>query len=422
MPALAETHVVTCFLRNRGEVLLLRRSEDVGSYRGLWGAVAGHAEADPDAAARREIDEETGLADAVTLVRRGAPFTVDDADLGRRWIVHPYLFDCSRREPRLDWETTEAAWVAPPEILRRDTVPELWTSYAHVAPTVDAIRGDHEHGSAYLSLRALEVLRDRAAVLAHEGADPQSARTALRETARALLQARPAMSALANRIHRVMHACRETCSPDDVARAAHAAIGRALDADAGATRRAAALVAGRRVLTLSRSGTVIDALQLARPAPRVYVAASQPAGEGVDVAEALARAGRDVTLLADAALAAVVAEEGIQVVLVGADTVLPSGGVVNKTGTRVAALAAQAAGIPVYVVTAVDKVSVEETAVIEQGAPTDVYAGDAPLRVYNPTFEATPAHLVTGIVTEDDVLEPGDVHGLAGSLRALRDW
>jgi hypothetical protein len=30
-----ETHVVTCFLRNRGEILLLRRSEGVGSYSGL---------------------------------------------------------------------------------------------------------------------------------------------------------------------------------------------------------------------------------------------------------------------------------------------------------------------------------------------------------------------------------------------------
>lgn len=64
-----ETHVVTCFLRYRGEVLLLHRSDAVGSYAGQWGAVAGHAEGDPDGAAREEIAEETGLDDAVSFVR-----------------------------------------------------------------------------------------------------------------------------------------------------------------------------------------------------------------------------------------------------------------------------------------------------------------------------------------------------------------
>jgi 8-oxo-dGTP pyrophosphatase MutT (NUDIX family) len=58
-----ETHVVTCFLRNRGDVLLLRRSEDVGSYAGQWSGVAGPAEGNPDDAAREEIREETALAD-----------------------------------------------------------------------------------------------------------------------------------------------------------------------------------------------------------------------------------------------------------------------------------------------------------------------------------------------------------------------
>jgi len=37
-----ERAVVTCFLRNDGEVLLLCRSDAVGSYRGQWGGVAGH--------------------------------------------------------------------------------------------------------------------------------------------------------------------------------------------------------------------------------------------------------------------------------------------------------------------------------------------------------------------------------------------
>jgi len=185
--------VITCFLRHEGEVLLLRRSEDVGSYAGQWGAVAGHAEGDPAAAARAEIEEETGLGDAATLVRTEEPFPVDDAELGTRWIVHPFLFDCSRRDVRLNWETAEAEWVRPTEILRRDTVPQLWTSYERVAPTVKSVANDQVHGSTYIATRALEVLRDRAGLLDVHDAPDGAAQ--LRGTARALLAARPAMAA-----------------------------------------------------------------------------------------------------------------------------------------------------------------------------------------------------------------------------------
>ena len=140
-----ETDVVTCVLRHGGAVLLLRRSEDVGSYAGRWGAVAGHAEGDPDAAARAEIREEAGLdPGAVTLVRRGDPFPVTDADLGTRWVVHPYLFDCPGRAVETNWETAEHAWIAPTAILHRETVPELWTSYDRVRPGVAAVAEDRE--------------------------------------------------------------------------------------------------------------------------------------------------------------------------------------------------------------------------------------------------------------------------------------
>ena len=82
---LVDTPVVTCFLRHRGEVLLLRRSAKVGSYRGRWGAVAGHVEGnDPDGSALREIAEETGLRDGVSLSERGEPFPVEDLELGKR--------------------------------------------------------------------------------------------------------------------------------------------------------------------------------------------------------------------------------------------------------------------------------------------------------------------------------------------------
>jgi 8-oxo-dGTP pyrophosphatase MutT (NUDIX family) len=196
---MSETHVVACFLRNRGEVLLLRRSDDVGSYSGQWGAVAGHAEGDPDGTAREEIREESGLGDAVSLVRAGESFDIEDGDT--HWVVHPYLFDSDSRAVETNDETTEFEWNLPTEIRRRETVPDLWRSYEHVAPTVDTVEADTDHGSAWLSVRALEVLRDRAGVLATTGAEGWDDLAAHAEDLRTT---RPSMTVIGNRINRAM--------------------------------------------------------------------------------------------------------------------------------------------------------------------------------------------------------------------------
>ncbi|MFB6098864.1 MAG: NUDIX domain-containing protein [Salinibacter sp.] len=420
------TPVVTVFLRNRGEVLLFRRSEDVGSYPGQWGGVAGHVEDhDPRAAALKEIEEETGLREhEVTLAREGSAFTVDDEDRGMRWTVHPFLFDTDTRTIETNWETEDAEWVSPTTILRRDTVPKLWTSYRRVAPSIIGITDDTTHGSAYLSIRALEVLRDRAGMLAtSEAATIEDARARLVSTVHRLLEARPSMAALANRIHRVMHASRPELPPDTIEVNAHEAIRDALAADTEAAAEAAHRVSGTHVLTLSRSGTVLEALRRADPAPTVSVAVSEPGGEGVGVAEHLTDAGLDVTLLPDAAVARRLTEGPIDAVLVGADTVLPSGAVVNKVGTYGAALAAHRADVPVCAACAVDKIAVDDETSDESAPARTVYDGPKDLEVWSPRFDTAPAELVTGgLLTERGALAAEEVSAVAEELSGLRAW
>jgi len=423
---MTDVAVVTVFLRHRGEVLLLRRSEDVGSYPGRWGTVAGHVEHDaPRASALDEIDEETGLAEQeVHLAREGPSFTVEDEDRGTRWTVHPFLFDADTREVTLNWETAEAEWTAPTALLRRDTVPELWTSYRRVAASTVAIAEDTSHGSAYLSLRALEVLRDRAGLLAtRDVPDIEDARVRLVETARRLLEARPSMAALANRIHRTMHASPPDWTPASLETTAHEVLKRALDADAETARRAADAIAGERVLTLSRSGTVLAALRQADPAPAVVVAESRPGREGIGVAEALADADLEVTVIPDAACATTLADDAIDRVLVGADTIRPSGAVVNKVGTRGLALAAAHEDVPFYAAAAADKIAVEPPSSREEADPRTVYEGPAPLAVSAPRFDETPPALVTGgILTDRGLQGPDGIAALADELAGLRDW
>jgi translation initiation factor 2B subunit (eIF-2B alpha/beta/delta family) len=406
--------VVTAFLRSEGDVLLVRRSGAVGSVSGLWGAVSGHLEGDPEATARSEIREETGIdAEAVALVRTGEPFTVRGE--GRDRLVHPLLFDCEERTVEPDEEIATVEWAPPTETLRRETVPGLWTAYDRVRPTPETVAEDTDHGSAYLSVRALEVLRDGAALAAEAG----DGRSVLADLARELLAARPSMTALTVRINRVMSESGRTAA--GVEAAATEGIRAALAADRAAADRAADLLEEEAVLTLSRSGTVARALGSTE---EVVVAESRPAREGVRTAERLAD-GPDapaVTLVTDAAVAAVLARGTVDAVVVGADTVLRDGRVVNKTGTRGVALAADREGVPLFVATAADKIGPGTEPITEEGPPEAVYDGPAPVTVENPTFDVTPADAVTGVVTEDGVLDTDEVGGVADRHAALADW
>ncbi len=398
-----ETHVVTCFLHNGSEVLLLCRSDAVGSYAGLWGAVAGHAEGSPDEQAWTEIEEETGLADACERVRTGEPFGVTDDERGTRWVVHPYLFDCNSRGVEPNQETAEWEWAPPTELLRRETVPDLWASYDAVRPTVERIESDDEHGSASLSVRALEVLRDRAALAAERGTE-----TDFDALADRLREARPGMAVVWNRVSR---AVADGTDARSVEAAAERELERALKADAEAAANAADLLAGERVVTCSRSGTVAEALAAGAP-DAVLVTESRPGGEGVGVAESLSDP-LDVTLTSDAAGPGLLAAWDADRVLVGADTVLESA-VANKVGTYPLALAAGRVGIPVTVVCADDKIAPAGWDFEPEDAP-DIHEGDGGFDVANPLFERTSLELVSAVVTEDGALDAAGVRERAAA-------
>jgi nicotinamide-nucleotide amidase len=69
--------VVTSFLESNNRILILRRSNKVGTYQGRWGGISGYIEKNADQQALTEIKEETGLADNdVKLITRGnGPYT-----------------------------------------------------------------------------------------------------------------------------------------------------------------------------------------------------------------------------------------------------------------------------------------------------------------------------------------------------------
>ncbi|MFW6321334.1 MAG: NUDIX domain-containing protein [Halohasta sp.] len=398
------SEIVTAFVRNRGAVLLTRPAE-TDRWDGL-SAPLEDGSAKPAAAARRLVRSTTGLS-SLTLAYAGESFTVEGEGDERR--VHPVLFDTPTREIA-DLEGVDAVeWVSPTEIRERETVPGLWAAYERVAPSPTTIAADTVHGAAALSIRALGVLRDRAAV-----ADDWET---LIEIALELQDARPSMAVLENRLNRVLSGADR--SPEAVGNRAIEEIGAALDADAGAASTAADRLEGP-IATLSWSGTVRDALaELGEP---VMVAESRPDREGIDLAESLASEGIDVTITTDAALPAVLSDREFGAVLVGADTILPNGDIVNKAGTRALAVAAERAGVPVYVVAARDKVATDDTFHSEEGPATAVYDGEESIAVRNPVFDLTPGELVDGVLTEDGLLDQRGISVVAAQHRANDEW
>ena len=128
------SRVVTCILESGGKILILRRSEKVGTYQGRWAGVAGFIESDPDTQAFTEIREETGLQPPdIVLVRRSAAIEVEDKDTGKKWIIHPYRFHVNRPDKiKLDWEHTDMKWIDRREIDAFMTVPGLKNVIASV--------------------------------------------------------------------------------------------------------------------------------------------------------------------------------------------------------------------------------------------------------------------------------------------------
>lgn len=119
--------VVSCFIKNNNNILIVKRSTKVGSYQLKWSAISGYVEQNLLKQALTEIYEETGLTkNDLRFVKRGKPVKIYDIHLKTRWIIYPFLFETDSPEKiRLDWENTEVKWISPDDIQNYDTVPGL---------------------------------------------------------------------------------------------------------------------------------------------------------------------------------------------------------------------------------------------------------------------------------------------------------
>jgi len=129
------SNVVTVFLRHKGKILILRRSKDVGTYKGMWGAISGFIENDeePVERAKKEIKEEAGLHEKdFEFLKEGVSFSFSDEELDIKWIIHPFLFRSKTGKIRIDREHFEYKWIEPEKLSEYFTVPRLGESLRRV--------------------------------------------------------------------------------------------------------------------------------------------------------------------------------------------------------------------------------------------------------------------------------------------------
>jgi len=123
--------VTVLLINNEGKILILKRSNNVKTYKGLWGGVAGYIEEDekPIETAFKEIKEEVGLENQdVELIRQLEPIAFTDYYEQNKydWEIFPFLFKLKKNSKiKIDWEHSEYRWITPSQIKEFETVPHL---------------------------------------------------------------------------------------------------------------------------------------------------------------------------------------------------------------------------------------------------------------------------------------------------------
>jgi 8-oxo-dGTP pyrophosphatase MutT (NUDIX family) len=124
-----KTKIITTFLKNSEEILLLKRSNKVKSMKNLWAGISGIIEKDEEPLKRAEIEifEEVGIVKSdIILLKQGEVIQIESPQYqNHQWKVYPFLFSCENREIKLNWENSDSRWININELNNFMTVPNL---------------------------------------------------------------------------------------------------------------------------------------------------------------------------------------------------------------------------------------------------------------------------------------------------------
>ena len=281
---------------------------------------------------------------------------------------------------------------------------------------IAAVREDREHGSRWLVREAITILYDIATSPTHA---PGERLRILRQAGNELARARPAMFALAGAVIRILGSSEH---PGEIAQTAEQLLHAYDTAIDRITEHARPLLSGT-LMTHSLSGTVLEVLTAcASSIEHVIVLEGRPRYEGREVALALHTAGIATTLITDAQ--ADIFLPRCRAVVVGADSVLANGDILNKAGTALLAWAARGHDLPFYVLCETLKIATYgwtgDLTQLEEKEVEEVWEHPiSGIAIHNFYFDHTPSRLVTKLLTEQGKLSKQGVRQTVIDLRRM---
>jgi translation initiation factor eIF-2B subunit delta len=298
-----------------------------------------------------------------------------------------------------------------------------------VVEKIELIRTDTRRGASAIAREALRTLHLAAAESPF--GDREGLLDLVRAIGRTLMRLRPSMTIpVTSGILRLYRAILQECRADETSENLLAFVRDSVEllceesqtaTKAAADAAAEMLKSVGAVMTHSISTTALGALkQAAKHGLKVFVTESRPLCEGKRVAYEMAAAGAEVTLITDAQAGHFMSQ--VDLVLTGADGVLPDGSVINKVGTYLLALAATDRDVPFFVVCDTWKFGVRPNHVLyEERASTEITPEQPPFSVRNVIFDRTPPHLVSGYICEHGIRDADGVRDYIRPWQPLYD-
>lgn len=156
---------------------------------------------------------------------------------------------------------------------------------------------------------------------------------------------------------------------------------------------------------------------------QVFADETRPRQQGARITTfELVEDGIPVTLITDGMCSYFMKKGMIDVVVTGADRIAANGDTANKIGTYTVAIAAKYHNIPFYI--AAPKSTIDMS--IKDGSEIPIELRDEEevtvingkricaqgVKVINPSFDVTPNELIAGIITEEGIFKPDELHKL----------
>ena len=165
-------------------------------------------------------------------------------------------------------------------------------------------------------------------------------------------------------------------------------------------------------------GTALGVIRAARDSGKninVICDETRPRGQGASLSVwEMQQENIPVKLIPDVASGFLMSQGKIDKVVIGADRIA-KGGVVNKIGSFMVAMAAKQHDVPFYVAAPLSTfdmdASIFDTVIEERDGDEVRYYGGARIcpkgtEVINPAFDITPKEFITGIITENGIINP----------------